>query len=729
MSRLREFLEARHPWPPPREVPDYHPDRPPHRSSAAGGARQPTDLLGIGPEVDAFAYLISLKSMAPPLAIGLFGAWGSGKSFFIRSLQQRVDRLLADGAAAPSGTVLPFYRSVVQIEFNAWQYMQGDLWASLLDHLLRNLDGDALEADDLVGARQREYVTKMQITNSELRSEQQTLRVLEDERRVALAAVEEKRAARAVAVVELEQAKRAHPVALAALSDPVRGELAKLATRAGVPDVMTRAQDVGQAVQEIRATVARGGGVVTGLRRAGWRYTTVLVATVIGAPIAAGWLAATHSWSAVTQASALVASMLVVAVGVLKGANRSLAGLIDEIATVEAHATKEVDDAVRAAEHQLTAIEAQEAVAREQERRLAGKAAELAAKLAGVTPGRVLDEFLAERLGSDDYRKYLGLPAVVRRDLDRLSRLIERENQADDDPFEGTEATKRRVNRIVLYIDDLDRCPTPVVIQVLQAVHLLLAFPLFVVVVAVDSRWLAGSLEEYYAAQLRRSNDDGTSASANDYLEKIFQVPFWVSPLGADERRLIVQGLVGAGAEAPSRSGGGAAQADVDDETPAQQQLAALLTRMSDVDDAAAPWLDAARMQITVEEMAFMNDLAPLLGDTPRSVKRFVNVYQLIKSIARARGPYTNDDARNVLFLLALATGRPAEAHTLAGAAGSDLTIGELVEQSVGTAHAMQSTARDPLLDWLATHDSWSSVPMAQLAPWLEPVQRFSFKI
>jgi hypothetical protein len=32
-----------------------------------------------------------------------------------------------------------------------------------------------------------------------------------------------------------------------------------------------------------------------------------------------------------------------------------------------------------------------------------------------------------------------------------------------------------RINRIVLYIDDLDRCPEPLVIDVLKAVHLLLA--------------------------------------------------------------------------------------------------------------------------------------------------------------------------------------------------------------------------------------------------------------
>ena len=51
----------------------------------------------------------------------------------------------------------------------------------------------------------------------------------------------------------------------------------------------------------------------------------------------------------------------------------------------------------------------------------------------------------------------------------------------------------------------------------LQAVHLLLAFKLFVVVVGVDSRWLERSLREHYPNLL---------VEPEHYLEKIFQIPF-----------------------------------------------------------------------------------------------------------------------------------------------------------------------------------------------------------
>ena len=54
------------------------------------------------------------------------------------------------------------------------------------------------------------------------------------------------------------------------------------------------------------------------------------------------------------------------------------------------------------------------------------------------------------------------------------------------------------IDRIVLYIDDLDRCSPRQVVDVLQAVHLLLALDLFVVVVGVDPRWLLHALRSEY---------------------------------------------------------------------------------------------------------------------------------------------------------------------------------------------------------------------------------------
>ena len=66
---------------PPPSRPDFANDRP------DGGA---SDALDIGPDVTAFAQLICLETAKPPLSIGLFGDWGSGKTFFMERIKERI---------------------------------------------------------------------------------------------------------------------------------------------------------------------------------------------------------------------------------------------------------------------------------------------------------------------------------------------------------------------------------------------------------------------------------------------------------------------------------------------------------------------------------------------------------------------------------------------------------------------------------------------------------------
>lgn len=108
------------------------------------------------------------------------------------------------------------------------------------------------------------------------------------------------------------------------------------------------------------------------------------------------------------------------------------------------------------------------------------------------------------------------------------------------------------MDRIVLYIDDLDRCNEEVVVKVLEAIHLLLAFELFVVVVGVDPRWMHNALENKYSKQLKNHNgikpghnenetDAGIdSATSYDYLEKIFQIPLSLNEIDPEGKSKLI---------------------------------------------------------------------------------------------------------------------------------------------------------------------------------------------
>ena len=116
------------------------------RNDAAAGE----DLLGVQRDVDAICSVLAARDVSPPLALGLFGNWGTGKSFFMELMRKRIQALSEAGRAG--GPESPFCRNVVQIEFNVWHYIDTSLWASLVSHIFdaiyEHLSGDAEEEND-----------------------------------------------------------------------------------------------------------------------------------------------------------------------------------------------------------------------------------------------------------------------------------------------------------------------------------------------------------------------------------------------------------------------------------------------------------------------------------------------------------------------------------------------------------------------------------------------------
>ena len=92
---------------------------------------------------------MSVNRLEPPLSIAIFGDWGSGKTFLMRKIQERVALLEQIGKKQqtefkanpnPDQEVpVRYCSSILQIEFNAWHYTESNLWASLLNHIFEKL--------------------------------------------------------------------------------------------------------------------------------------------------------------------------------------------------------------------------------------------------------------------------------------------------------------------------------------------------------------------------------------------------------------------------------------------------------------------------------------------------------------------------------------------------------------------------------------------------------------
>lgn len=777
------------------------------------------DQLDIRGDVMALAGLIAARTLKPPLSIGLFGEWGSGKTFFMRMLMKEVAYLArqARESFAKHKTrqrEQAFYRRIVQIEFNAWHYAEGNLWASLVQHIFDNLrviDDRKLRAS----AELQEPVLKK--LNVEKEAEVQAKREREAAERQRDAAVEALGKAKTAfedKAKELAKISTENVLASAPTQD-LLAQVKPLLKALGIEAVIERGTELKSALGEAKAVLERGQAALIPLmnskdreRRWFWLITSLLVGP------AAALIAALIAYSAnspeIAELLAILTGVSAALASVTTWLRQQVTWVGDKLRQVEASQRsfeKSIEAAqaenlakIRAAEEQLRLLEADYIAAKRREDEAQRRVQEAEAKVREASIPRLLRTFIEERANSNDYRRHLGILALVRNDFERLSDLISEENENLDGPqadgvdrFPSAEDEAKdeptRINRIVLYIDDLDRCPPAKVVEILQAVHLLLAFPLFVVVVGVDARWVVRSLDARYRELLRTdATDEGAqklqefnemfgNASAHDYMEKIFQIPFWIRPMTVDgSRRMVLELLKRSVADTNERDALDAERGkDANTVLPQAKQGATPtnaapsesgeqysdITNTSRTDEAqqegraplVTPDLTPEGLSISRAELEFMSALAPLLGRSPRTLKRFVNVYRLIRV---GLSPYERQlflkaasglaDYRCVLLLLAVDTGAPLAAKTLFETM-RDLSNGMIVEERKDKREPLAPTfenliaqvdrriAASATADWYRVR-SWlggqlqrESLPddVTRCSRWLSRVCRFSF--
>ncbi|HYP40773.1 MAG TPA: P-loop NTPase fold protein [Chloroflexia bacterium] len=667
-----------------------------------------SDLLDVTSDVKALATLIASRKLAPPLSIGLFGEWGSGKSFFMQLLRGEIEKRAEAAVLSrkPQREVM-FYKHIRQIEFNAWQYMEGDLWASLVAHIF-----DGLVNDDRDNVADEVRTKRLQNLGVQQAAEA-AAKAREEQAKVALSAAqaELKKAQGELRVAEANVlAITPRTLLTAALNETqVQGALRSLRTALGLDEKLgTDLEETYNATQvALRRSQSLLGSLLGGGNRIWWLLLIPVISILAGIAAAIITAALGSAWFA--QTAALIASLSGLIAGAVAWLRKQvnwasgwLAKVQEAQDTLEKHiaeGTLEVrktlakrNAAVEAAYKRVS--EAQEAKAKAQQ-----QVALAEGELRNASPERLLASFLEERVESTDYRKRLGILALIRQDFKMLSdllsannRKLEEEEENEEEPQEQESLDKVddvSINRIVLYIDDLDRCPPETVVKVLQAVNLLLGLPLFVVVVAVDARWVRGSLLSRYTGLLRNdlapSNANDTQdmlASPLDYLEKIFQIPFWLSPISESGRRKMLDALL---TPMPATSKTVRTQ-PIEQPAPTQVPTQSVLpqsdaphTSTGAKQDSTAPGppagpvvvevardnvdLNPEAMTVQHSELEFIHELAPLLGRSPRALKRFVNTYMLIKvrvgDGGSLLGAEEDPEFKVVLVLLALVTHSP----------------------------------------------------------------------
>ncbi|WP_187365846.1 P-loop NTPase fold protein [Trebonia kvetii] len=657
------------------------------------GIARDLDALDFSVWTSMFADVIADRNTDAnlPLSIGLFGAWGSGKSYFMGLLRSEID----SRCGRPG-----YVRDVVHVGFNAWHYADSNLWASLGDEIFRKLMDELASKAGEQKEILREEIAAGLVATEELRTRQK--QATAETQRYAREA-DQARAARQAGTRELLTAM--------AGSAELRGYLNKAWRFLGVSDQAEQADLLARQLGGERqdAVVLRG---LLGKRSTVLIAAVCLIAllvTIAGAIIPARWGARLFGAGGLST----IALVLGWAVTLARRVNGGLAAL----RTAAVKAAGENDVAIREAESNLRKAQADEKAAMAQVDHSAEHVADLQRRLDALDPAQQAYAFLAERAASRDYASQLGLVSTIRKDLLHLVRVLKNSRgavgaiealatPANATPANATPANATPANapaqaardiadahaidRIVLYIDDLDRCRPRQVVEVLEAVHLLLALDLFVVVVGVDPRWLLRSLREQYPGLLdagTRSVPGGNAhsdATTADYLEKIFNIPFVLPGFPAARLGELVRGMNrpaqriadGAGAASSGGSGqdrgtgsattaGGAATPSGAAATavPAHARRAGGGARQPAQAGRTAP--GAPPQPLTEPEMEFLAGLGPFIG-TPRDAKRLFNLYRMLR-FSRSLSPasvFLGDDAESghyqaVAVLLAMLTADP----------------------------------------------------------------------
>ncbi len=94
------------------------------------------DLLNIKQEADALADGIASKELQPPLVVGICGGWGSGKSFVLHLIENHLKEI----RSAPQTEDSLYVGHIYWIDFDAWYYSKQNIWASLMDRILSELE-------------------------------------------------------------------------------------------------------------------------------------------------------------------------------------------------------------------------------------------------------------------------------------------------------------------------------------------------------------------------------------------------------------------------------------------------------------------------------------------------------------------------------------------------------------------------------------------------------------
>lgn len=648
------------------------------------------DYFNIKADVQAFAKLIASEALKPPLAIALFGAWGGGKSFFMKNLQKEV-KILSDSKEKDKEEQLLYKEGISQIHFNAWSYLDANLWASIVSRIFEGIQ-EYISGKGVKDEFREKVETELTKDLSLTKEEREDLKQLKEQANELLSELKRERRAnkgllkRKIKEVKqgsvfdaIKKADKAFDV-----SNTIKKEMGKVEGLQENWNELNKVipshylEDPTRAYQEVNSKVFFFKEFFRP-EKVRCNITLLLFITLLAVliPVLLQHFSNLADELSFIWAQTITPVLIFVgpALARIRSVSQKISPIVNKLWKVKTDYERRIQEVTEQHAQRMLALEQEikitqqhidtvheQVVAKQEEIH------ELNFKLEHALSTESLHLFIKNRMQSEDYKKHLGLVSLIRKDFGILSNLFVEhgeefeKNKKQRDKF--LKMFNRPLQRIVLYIDDLDRCPEDRVIEVLEAVHLLMAFPLFAVVVGVDPRWVKNALIKQYSTQFA-GNDTGEyrAAKASDYLEKIFQIPFHLKQANDDSVKFMLDELTKNFVVKPENN-------EEQDPTNQQEESATVpdpdkstIKKQDQKKPVKEEEKPSPHLELSPEEVLMIKGFSEVLGKNPRAIKRFVNTYMVIKAHEGLRQTEGKEalELQFIAFMLALSVGPYSE--------------------------------------------------------------------
>lgn len=607
------------------------------------------DSLNIDYDVDAFSKLIAYKSLETPLSIGLFGKWGSGKSFFMNKLEKRITELSNDENTDS------FCKNVVHVKFNAWHYSDANLLASLVYNIFDAIDEDINDEKNKGKFNQEE---QKKLIYKELESTTKLLEQKSQKRDELELLVKNKAKEIENKKQEIENnsssltSKDVIDITKSILESPELEEDINLLKKEFPKEIYTNLNDFKNTYKELNSFSSLLFKSITKLTQSSKKDLVIYSFFII---VSIGLYYLLKNTNFINEMTTKLISFSLYFVPIIPFMKniisnfKKLKPLIDNAKNVidkwDSIKEKKLIEQKKDIELEKSRLNTLKNELHELDLEINKTNIEkeiLDREIADIEDGKYFRDFVSEKVDSEDYKKHLGLVSLIRNNFTALEEFLP----------ETDKNKKYKVDRIILYIDDLDRCSNKLVADVLESVHLLLAFKLFVVVVGIDLRWIKGALDDKYSCL----SDDNTKITSEQYIEKIFQIPFKIKSLDNGDKQNLIKHLLEDDIIDLNNSDENESLEEPEIQMAEENKTIEIEDIKEKSKDIKIEKVEVSHemIKLTPEEAKLIEDIADSIGDTPRTITRFINVYRIIRShkyINNIINDYS-EDYKMLIFLL-----------------------------------------------------------------------------